>query len=252
MKVRIILSFGFFIIALSCCAESLQDKISIQNSKFGSPEEVVKNFFNGMSLNNAEKVLSSFDISNAAKSYKYVEMSKYLNQINFFGLLPADNKFNSTLNMYSRIGSVFTQVRTFLYTISVPDMMNDIQNHRIINSDNAEDMEYLMDVNSNLLTAELKKIKIIKIVDSVSSDLKESSRFINNKNNRIGLYNIQDIEERVVLFSYNNKTFQLGFNLFKINNGWLIDSLSSSFAGLGIGWAEEIKPEDFDSTYETE
>ncbi len=210
---------------------------------FKTPEDAITYYLDGVAQNDISKILQACAINEMAGEFKLDLDVERLGGVMVPGqiLSPTDYTFYSEINKMTVSSQILNQVKFFAYGLLSSEKVDD--GSPILNMDTGRVNKFIKDIDP----AKLSGLEINKI-SLPNKTLMNDSKYIQNAANYASVYGADKSTERVVLFSFEQGYYYIGFTLLRYGENWKIISQSSPLAGTGVlGTPQKTTVEEFDS-----
>ena len=208
---------------------------------FKTPEDAITTFFDGLAQGDIQKIYAACAIDEMAENYKFDLMIDRLRAfIPVQSLAPANYPLYVELNRDAVAARISTQIKLFAFSLLSGEQI-DMTITTVMDGDAARKLMQEMD------PARLAGLKLLKI-GLPSQEIMNSARYRENAAKMAATNGADDSTERVALFSFEQRTYILGFTLLHYGDNWKIATASSPIAGTNaLGIPQAMSQADFEA-----
>lgn len=217
---------------------------TIQRAKVAlkTPEEAILHYFEGLAQANTHKIMQACAIDEMSENFKFDFYTERIGYLTIQMPSPAEYPMYVDLNKIQFTAQIFNQVKFFTQSLLSSE---DVGQGITIKIDSERIDKFIEDVDP----AGLALLKVEKIV-LPSKELMSGTRYqeIAAKNARS--YGADESTERVVLFSFGEDYYLVGFTILRYGENWKISSQASPMANTNtLGTPGKTTPEEFESMF---
>jgi hypothetical protein len=210
---------------------------------FKTPEEAITAYLEGVAQRDLQKILQACAIDEMSENFKFDLYTSRLGGV-FLPtqfLAPADYPFYVETNKLQLSSQVTSRVRILAYSLLSDEKTGD--GSPLTNMDAERTARFMKAVDPKRLAAlEVRKI------GRPDPTLMDSAKYRDNVAKTALSYGADESTERVVLLSFEQNYYSLGFTLFRYGENWKISSATSALANSNaLGAAQPTTVEEFDS-----
>ncbi|UJW83951.1 hypothetical protein [Devosia sp. SL43] len=235
---------GLGLIALPASAKD--SKSAATGLAFASPEEAVEHI--AASLRDADlgAAVLAFDIERRATNYSFVKMAERLQSISLYNTAPPVKfDFYRDAAKIQFTGEAAAQLRNLAFSLLAP---TGTPLDSVISFSDGQDIgQYAGNLEAALDPGRLTNLKVLKT--RVPSPQMANSE-VNRRNimSQLGVTGGDDIQERIVLYELDGRTYGGGFNAVRYGDVWQARALVSYLAGTtSFAHAGPMSVEEFDA-----
>lgn len=210
---------------------------------FKTPEDAITAYMEGVAQGDINKIYQACAINEMSENFKF---DLYIDRVRAFtpfqSEAPSNYPFFVDLNKTQVAAQIATQVKILAYSLLSTEKVNE-GTTIIMDLDKANTFIQSVDPK-RLANLEIKKIVI------PSKKNMDTAQYRDNAAKRARVYMADELTERVVLFSFEQNYYALGFTLLRYGDNWKIISQNSPMANTpALGAAQKITVEAFDSMF---
>jgi hypothetical protein len=208
---------------------------------FSTPEDAITYFFEGMTEGDFSKILQASAIDEISENFSFDQSIERLQAfIPVQSYAPTDHAFYVELNKAQSVSRIASQVKIFAYSLLSTQVVDYAQTTLM---DGATAVSFMNEVDPSRLAAlEVQEIQL------PNPTIMSSDRYKENAVKIAVVYGADNSTERVVLLSFEQNDYLLGFTLFQYGESWKIFTVSSPIANTSaLGEAVKTTKEDFES-----
>ncbi len=203
-----------------------------------TPEEAVTHYLGGVAQNDVRKILQASAINEMGGNFKFALYAERLRVINPTYLSPAEYPLYAEINKAQLSSQILNQVKNLSYSLLSGEKMEG----GIIQADAERVSRFIKDVDPQRLS----KLEIKKI-DLPNKKVMAEAGYLENAARVAKGYGADESTERVVLFSFEQNYYYLGFTLLRYGTNWKIANQVSQLAGTSVlGAAQGITEAEFE------
>jgi hypothetical protein len=226
--------------ATSTVAPSATPTVSVP--VFKTPEDAINAYMQGVAQADANKILQACAINEMSEKFRfdlYTERLKALMPSQ--SQAPANSPFYVEINKMQLSGQILARVKVLAYGLLSSEKVDDAS--VIVITDTARINKFMQDVDPK----KLANLKVEKI-SPPNKTLMSSASYQNNATQNALAYGADESTERVVLFSFAQNYYYVGFTLLRYGDSWKISSPTSALANTNaLGAPTKTTVEKFDS-----
>jgi hypothetical protein len=207
---------------------------------FKTPEEAITSYLAGVAQGDLRKILEACAIDEMSENFKFdVYIERLRAFVPFQSPAPANDPFYVELNKAQISSQISSQVK--LFTFSLLSTENVIGGSTIM-----MDVERATSFMKAVDPKRLAKLEVKKIA-LPNKTLMSSTRYLDNAAKIAHVYGADESTERVVLFSFEQNYYFLGFTLLRYGENWKISSQNSALANTSaLGAPQKTTVEEFE------
>ncbi len=198
----------------------------------------------GVAQADTSKILQSCAINEMSEKFKfdlYTERLKAL--LPSQSLAPASNPFYVETNKTQLSAQVLGRIKILVYALLSNEKVDD--GSVISNIDTERINSFMKDVDPKKLAS----LKVEKTSPPNKTQMNSAS-YQNNATQNALVYGADESTERVVLFSFAQNYYYVGFTLLRYGDSWKISSQTSALAGTNaLGAPTKTTVDEFDSKF---
>ncbi len=208
---------------------------------FFSPEAAIRHYFIGITNNDFDSLMQASAIQEMSQGFNLDVSAERLGDMIFpnTSLAPSSYPFYVEVNKAQLSAELMTRVKTFSFSLlsGLPVTASPIP------LDAEASGNFIEAVNPERLSS-----IVIQKISHPAEALLSNERYLETIKANASIYSADELTERVVLFSFEDKTYYLGFTLLRFGTGWKISAQISPLANTdSLGTAQELSPEDFEA-----
>lgn len=213
---------------------------------FASPEEAVEYIASSLADADLNALLPAFGIERQVADYSFVAMSERLGVIVLkTGVPPVRFQFYADTARIQFTNEAATQLRNLAYSLLVTSgtPLDSLIGFSDGMSQYATDLEMVLD------PARLANLKVLQMADpsSVFDTPASLERHRKNILAQLAVTGGDDLQERLVLYELDGRTYQGGFTLVRYGDRWQVRSLVANVGGTSSsGHAAPMTIDEFD------
>ncbi len=235
-----IVAAGLIAIGVIVGAGLLAGTVLLKRETRSTPEAAVSQYMEAVAKADAAELVQACAIDEASTRFRFDLQAERLKAIvsTTTYLFPSDYHFYAEMNKSVQSALIFGQVRGLEYSLLQSVPVDQV----ITPVDLARAQQYVKDVDPSRL-ADMKVVSI----KLPSPKLANDARNIKNWAAIANVYGADEMTERLALFQWNGKDYEVGFTLLRYGGDWKVLSQMSNLAGIGgNGTADPTTPEEFD------
>jgi hypothetical protein len=211
---------------------------------FQTPEDAVTAYMQGVAQADPSKILQACAINEMSEKFKFDLYNERLKALMpSQSLAPANSPFYIETNKTQLSAQVLGRVKILVYALLSNEKVDD--GSVIANIDTERINNFMKDVDPKKLAG----LKVEK-TSPPNKALMNSTSYQNNATQNALVYGADESTERVVLFSFVQNYYYVGFTLLRYGDNWKISSQTSALAGTNaLGAPTKITVDDFDSKF---
>ncbi|MFN8444415.1 MAG: hypothetical protein U0175_26765 [Caldilineaceae bacterium] len=209
---------------------------------YSTPDEAVTAYFAALSQADPTKLLQASAVEEMSERFDFAAS---IDRLQAFlptqSLAPTADPFYVELNKIQLSSQILNQVKMFSYSLLSQEAVD--KGSPIIQMGAERVAQFQHDVDPSRLAA----IQVERI-DLPNKAIMQESKYLENAAKIARIYGADEMTERVVLFSFEEKEYLLGFTLLRYGETWKISSATSPLAGTSAtGVAQPTTLEEFES-----
>jgi hypothetical protein len=217
--------------------------VSPAEAVFTTPEEAITSYLEGVAQSDLQKILQACAINEMSENFKFDLYTARLGGV-FLPtqfLAPADYPFYVETNQLQLSSQISSRVRILAYSLLSDEKTGD--GSPITDMDAERTARFMKAVDpKRLATLEVTKI------GRPEPALMDSAKYKDTAAKMALSYGADESTERVVLVSFEQQYYLLGFSLFRYGENWKIGSATSALANTSaLGAAQPTTVEEFNS-----
>jgi PBP1b-binding outer membrane lipoprotein LpoB len=207
---------------------------------FKTPEEAITYYLDGVAQNDIRKILQACAINEIGGNFKFDLYAERLGAWNpTENLSPTDYPFYSEINKTYLSSQILKQVKNLSYSL--------LSNEKLDGSTFKADAERVNRFIKDIDPQRLSKLEIKKISLSNKTVMNEA-RYQENSAKIARSFGADELTERLVLFSFEQNYYYVGFTLLRYGANWKIsDQVSGIGNTFSNGAAQKTTEEKFES-----
>ncbi len=209
-------------------------------SVFKTPEEAITAYLKAVVQGDMNKILETCAIDEMSKNFKFDLLVDWLGAfLPLQSLAPSDYPFYVEQNKAQVTAEISRQVRFLMYSLLTDDRVGDGMTVPM-------DIEAARSLMKAVDPAKLAGLEVKKI--AFPSKTYMNDRYLKSAAKRAAVYGADEATERVVLFSFGQDYYYIGFTLLRYGENWKISSQSSALANTSAtGVVQKTTVEDFET-----
>jgi hypothetical protein len=234
----------------ACLATSASQTQSITSAPaqasdvvFKTPEEAITSYLEGVTQNDIQKITQACAINEMSEKFRFDLYTERLGGL-FLpaqSLSPTNYPFYVETNKMQLSAQIFNQVKIFTFSLLSNEQVSD--GSPITGMDAQRTNSFMKDVDPKRLSS-----LVVKKIGLPNKPLMNNSKYLDNAAKIALVYGADESTERVVLFSFEQKTYFLGFTLLRYGENWKISSPTSALAGTSaLGAPQKTTEGDFEN-----
>ena len=218
---------------ISVGAVAKEKSLATTEVSFASPEEAVEYISSSLAEADLSALLPAFGIERQVADYSFVGMSERLRAIVLeTGVPPVRFQFYADTARIQFTNEAATQLRNLAYSLLVTSgtPLDSLIGFSEGMSQYATDLEMVLD------PARLANLKVLQMADpsSVFDTPASLERHRKNILAQLAVTGGDDMQERLVLYELDGRTYQGGFTLVRYGDRWQVRGLHSSLGGTSL------------------
>lgn len=213
-------------------------RIDTSRTAFKTPEEAITYYLDGVAQNDIHKILQACAIDEMSGKFKFDLQAERLGSINPEYLSPTDYSFYSEINKAYLSSQILKQVKFLSYSLLSSEKIEGT----LFRADAERVNRFIKEVDPRRLSKlEIKKISAPKaaVTDARYSEIAAQ---------RARSFGADESTERLVLFSFEQNYYYIGFTLLRYGANWKISDQGSPIGGTqSLGTAQKTTEEGFES-----
>ncbi len=239
----LILITGLALLVTAIGGASLAAAPSNQTSTvtFSTPEDAITSFFEGLTQSDFNKILQACALNEISENFRF---DTNIDRVQAFlpsqSYAPTDYPFYVELNKAQMASRIASEVKILAYSLLSTQEIDYSQTTRM-------DVDTAVSFMNEVDPARLADVEVQKI-GLPNPAVMSSDRYKENAVKIARVYGADDSTERVVLFTFEQNYYMLGFTLLSYGENWKISILSSPIAGTSpLGDPVKTTKEEFES-----
>ena len=213
-----------------------------QTAAFKTPEDAITAYFAGIEQNDPSKILQACAITEMSENFKFDLWTERLGGVMQLAtsLSPSNAPLYVELNKIQLSDQLLRQVRNFAYAL----LSSEPVDFTVITKVDPERVnKFMADINPKRLAG-----LAIKKITLPNKTLMQSPKYIENATKSAKVYGADELTERVVLFSFEQSDYVVGFTLLRYGENWKIQQQSSPLGNTNaLGTPQKTTEAEFDS-----
>lgn len=235
------LIFALLWVLLGCSGTSVPGKV--KGVTFKTPEEAITWYFEGITQADARKVLQACAIDEKAAGFRF---DLYIEHVGYFlpsTLSPANDPLYVEVNKMQLAADSLNRAKGLLYgLLSDEEVAKEFGEHRSIKMNPEMATAFMNDVDPRRL-AQLQ----VHRIDLPRRKLMQRDSYQKRAARLASIYGADERTERVVLFSFEQNYYYVGFTLLRYGENWKIEYQVSQMAGTSeSGVPQKTTVEDYE------
>lgn len=221
-----------------------KEKSAETEMSFASPEAAIDHIVSALLDADLHAALLAFAIERRASDYSFVKMAVRLNSISLQTVAPPTGfAFYRDVAVAQFTHEAASQLRNLIYSLLAP---TGTILDRVIALGEGQDMgQFASDLEAALDPARLANLKVLQMVAPVP-EMANSEVHRRNILAQLNVTGGEDLQERMVLYEVDGRTYEGGFTLVRYGDRWNIRSMNATLAGTPVsGHAEPISAAEF-------
>lgn len=213
-----------------------------QTALFKTPEDAITAYFTGIEQNDPSKILQACAIAEMSENFKFDLWTERLGGVMQLAtsLSPSNAPLYVELNKIQLSDQILRQVRNFAYALLSSEPVDFTG---ITKVDTERVNKFMADINPKRLAG-----LAIKKITLPNKTLMQSPKYVENATKSAKVYGADELTERVVLFSFEQNDYVIGFTLLRYGENWKIQQQSSPLGNTdALGTPEKTTETEFDS-----
>ena len=207
---------------------------------FKTPEEAITYYLDGIAQNDIRKILQASAVNEMGGKFKFDLYVERLGAINpRDDLSPTEYPFYSEINKMNISSEILNQVKNLSYSLLSSEKMDG----STFPADAERANRFIKEVDPQRLSRlEIKKISL------PDKTVMNDARYLEIAAKDARSYGADELTERLVLFSFEQNYYYLGFTLLRYGANWKISSQVSPIGDTNpLGMAKKTTEEGFES-----
>lgn len=213
---------------------------------FKTPEDAITSYLEGVVESDVDKILQACAIDEMSENFQFDDWVEWLRGLLLQDTLsPVDYPLYVEINRVQQTYRILQPVRNLVYSL----LASEVQESGLafIEMDGRDATHFVKDVDPE----RLRSLEVEEI-DVPAPEQMGSDRYQENAEELASIYGADEMTERVVLVSFEDEYYVLGFTLLRYGKSWKISAqysaLGSAMGGIGgTGIAEPITEDEFES-----
>jgi hypothetical protein len=208
---------------------------------FKTPEDAITHFFEGVAQGDFNKILEACAVNEASEHFQF---DLQIDRLGVFApaveYAPATNPLYVAINDAQITARIANQVKILTYSLLSTENLT-------FTSTNMIGIDVAQSFMTEVDPARLSQLEVKEIALPNPTAMK-SARYQAYVADIARVYGADELTERVVLFSFEQKDYILGFTLLRYGDDWKISSANSAIANTdSSGGVAPTTVEDFES-----
>ncbi len=209
---------------------------------FKTPEDAITSYLEGVVESDVDKILQACAIDEVSENFQFDDWVDRLGAMWVQNTLsPADYPLYVEINRVQQAYRILQPVRNLVYSL----LSSEVQESGLdlIEMDRRDANRFVEDVDPERLRGlEVEEIGVPE------PEMMESDRYQENAEEQASIYGADEMTERVVLVSFEDEYYVLGFTLLRYGKSWKISAQFSAMGRTdGTGMAQPTTEEEFES-----
>lgn len=212
---------------------------------FKTPEEAITYYMDGLVQNDISKILQACAITEIGENFDFDFYTERLGQvISPNSLAPSDYPMYAEMNKFYWTAQILNKVKFFAYSLLSGE---NIDGSLLVLDEERID-RFIQNVDpSRLATIEIEQIALPN--EAIMSEARYQETAAANAR----AFGADDFTERVILFSFEEGHYYMGFTLLRYGENWKISDPVSALANTSVLGVPEITTvEEFESKWQRE
>jgi hypothetical protein len=208
---------------------------------FSTPEEAITYYLGGVAENDISKILQACAINEMGEKFKFdLQAANIGGAILPLQYAPSNYPLYSEMNKVQASSETLRNLKFFYYSLLSSEKMNGSP---IYQADAERVNRFIRDVDPRRLSSlEIKKI------GPPNKTIMNDANYVEGAARRARAYGADELTERVVLFSFEQNYYYIGFTLLRYGDNWKIGSPTSPLGNTdALGTANKTTVEGFES-----
>jgi hypothetical protein len=215
---------------------------SVQGSAavFPTPEDAIRQYMTGVAEAEVSTILQTCAIDEMSAGFRFDLMAERLQAFVLqSSVAPAEYPFYADINRTLHSDAVLHQVLMLSYSLLSSEQ---IDGRTIAPVDKARADTFVTQVDPSRLAG-----LTVEDIRFPNAKLEHESRYLASAAANASIYGADEQTQRLVLFSFDGKTYDIGFTLLRYGSGWKVSYQDSVLAGTNsLGTAQPTTVEEFD------
>lgn len=212
------------------------------DAHYGTPDEAITAYFAALAQGDPAKILHVCAVNEMSERFDFAGS---IDRLQVFlpnqSLAPTDDPFYVEINKMQLSAQILNQVKMLSYSLLSQEAVDT--GAPIIKMDVERVKQFQQDVDPKRLAG----IQVEKI-DLPNKAIMQESKYLENAAKTARIYGADEMTERVVLFSFEENEYLLGFTLLRYGESWKISSATSPLAGTSaMGVVQKTTLEEFEN-----
>ncbi len=192
---------------------------------FKTPEEAINYYFEGLAQNDISKIMQASAVKEMGENFKFDLYADRLGGVMpvITSLSPTDYPLYVETNKLQLSSQLMNRVKLFTYGLLSGEKLDS--STAIIQMDAARANSFMKEVDPKRLAS----LKVEK-VGFPNKTLMNDAKYLESATKTARVYGADESTERVVLFSFEQNYYALGFTLLRYGANWKISSQTSALA----------------------
>jgi hypothetical protein len=205
------------------------------SAAFGTPEDAVTAYLQGVADANIAEVLASVAIDELAAGLDFPAYIDWLQAwVPFIAPMPATDPFYVEMNRVQQTSLVLGQSRMLIYSLLTTESLDG----PVVKVDAA----WAATFQDQIDPARLAGLSVVS-VSVPDAELMTSVRYLANAAKQAAIRGADELTERVAVVSLDGQGYLVGFTLMRFGDSWKVASQSSAIAGTSAtGAATRVDP----------
>ena len=209
------------------------------NVSFPTPEDAITAYMTGLAQNDTDQLLRACAIDEMSRQFDFAGYTDRLQAMLLVtALSPAEYPFYAAINQQQLSAQLLNQAKNFAFALLSAETVDgrpitDVTPERVAQFIKAVDPTRLAQIH-------------IEQIGAPSPTLLEGARYQETATKMAAIYGATASTERVVLFTFDEKYYMLGFTLLRYGDTWKISSQTSPLSNTSaLGTPEQTTVAEF-------
>jgi hypothetical protein len=229
--------------ASAATAATTPTSVPASDPVFKTPEEAITYYFEGLQQSDVQKILAACAINEMSEKYKFAGYVDRLGGViqPSFAQAPTDYPLYVEANKLQLSAQILNRVKMFAYGLLSAEKIDDSTSLLKLDGSKATDFVKAVD------PGRLAKLEVKQIVPA-NKRLMSDAKYLANAAKVANIYGADESTERVVLFSFDQTDYLLGFTLLRYGDSWKINTQTSALAGTSVmGLPQPTTAQEFEN-----
>jgi len=212
---------------------------------FKTPEDAITSYLEGVVEGDVDRILQACAIDEVSEDFQFDVWVEWLGGMYLQeSLSPVDYPLYVEINKVQQTGRILQPVRDLVYSLLAGETLGSGFDR--VEMDRRDADRFVEDVDPE----RLRSLEVEEIDIPIPEQM-ESDRYQEHAAELASIYGADEMTERVVLVSFEDEYYILGFTLLRYGESWKISTQSSALAGIGSGMVQETTEDEFESLTES-